>query len=110
MIDQPSSKASRRGAEAQQRQLAGAFVVRVRGIWISLLRSDRGKTPMVLWLCSRKSVLDEYLRWPGCELMLMGGYAALQLGPVARNLAGARMAGDRLVRALTKPSLARVTL
>ncbi len=55
-------------------------------------------------------VLDEYLRWPGCELMLMGGYAALQLGPVARNLAGARMASDRLVRALTKPSLARITL
>ncbi len=51
-------------------------------------------------------VLDEYLRWPGCELMLMGGYAALQLGPVARNLAGGRMASDRLARAIAKPSLA----
>ncbi len=41
-------------------------------------------------------VLDQSLRWPGCHLYLMGGAAALQIGPVARNLAGARMAGDRL--------------
>lgn len=51
-------------------------------------------------------VLDEHLRWPGCELFIMGGWAALQLGPVARNLSGARMASDRIVPALTKPSLA----
>ncbi|MBE9241936.1 SidA/IucD/PvdA family monooxygenase [Synechocystis salina] len=45
-------------------------------------------------------VLDSALRWPGCNLHIMGGAAALQLGPVARNLAGARMAGDRLVACL----------
>lgn len=51
-------------------------------------------------------VLDEHLRWPGCELFLMGSGAGLQIGPVARNLAGARMARDRIVPALTKPTLA----
>jgi hypothetical protein len=51
-------------------------------------------------------VLDEHLRWPGYELFIMGGWAALQLGPAARNLSGARMASDRIVPALTKPSLA----
>jgi hypothetical protein len=44
-------------------------------------------------------ILDGNLRWPGCHLHIMGGAAALQLGPVARNLAGARMAGDRLISA-----------
>lgn len=51
-------------------------------------------------------VLDEHLRWAGCELFIMGGLAALQIGPVARNLSGARMACERIVPALTKPSLA----
>jgi cation diffusion facilitator CzcD-associated flavoprotein CzcO len=45
-------------------------------------------------------ILDESLRWKGCELYLMGGYAALQVGPTARNLSGARMASDRIVDAL----------
>ncbi|WP_204101948.1 MULTISPECIES: hypothetical protein, partial [Spirulina sp. CCY15215] len=30
----------------------------------------------------------------------MGGYAALQVGPVARNLAGGRLACDRIVPAI----------
>jgi hypothetical protein len=51
-------------------------------------------------------VLDQYLRWPGCELFVMGGLAALQIGPVARNLRGAKLASDRIVEALTKPTLA----
>jgi cation diffusion facilitator CzcD-associated flavoprotein CzcO len=51
-------------------------------------------------------VVDEYLRIPGCEFFVMGAYGALQIGPVARNLAGGRMACDRIVPALTKPSLA----
>lgn len=51
-------------------------------------------------------VLDKHLRWPGCELFIMGGWAALQVGPVARNLSGARMASDRIVPTLTKTSLA----
>ncbi|WP_421956977.1 SidA/IucD/PvdA family monooxygenase [Planktothrix agardhii] len=53
-------------------------------------------------------VVDEYLRWPCCELFVMGGLAALRVGPTARNLSGARMASDRIVRALTKSSISRV--
>lgn len=49
-------------------------------------------------------VLEPSLRWPGCNLFVMGGAAALQLGPVARNLYGARMACDRIIPALTKAS------
>ncbi|WP_026732574.1 FAD-dependent oxidoreductase [Fischerella sp. PCC 9605] len=51
-------------------------------------------------------VLDEYLRVPGCELFLMGGLAALQVGPTARNLSGARMASEKIARAIVKPSIA----
>jgi cation diffusion facilitator CzcD-associated flavoprotein CzcO len=51
-------------------------------------------------------VLDEYLRFRGSDFFLMGAFAALQVGPVARNLAGGRMASDRIVRAITKASLA----
>ncbi len=50
-------------------------------------------------------VVDEYLRWQGCELFVMGGLAALQVGPTARNLSGARATSDRIVSALTKASL-----
>ncbi|MBV5261428.1 lysine N(6)-hydroxylase/L-ornithine N(5)-oxygenase family protein [Synechococcus moorigangaii CMS01] len=53
-------------------------------------------------------ILDEYLRWQGCDLFLMGGLAALQVGPTARNISGARLACDRLVPALTKSSLQRI--
>ena len=51
-------------------------------------------------------VLDEHLRWHGCEVFIMGGLAALQVGPTARNLSGARMASERIVPAIIKPSLA----
>jgi hypothetical protein len=44
-------------------------------------------------------VLEESLRWRGCELFIMGGLAALQVGPTARNLSGARMASDKIVPA-----------
>jgi len=50
-------------------------------------------------------VLDSHLRWVGSELFITGGLAALQVGPVARNLSGARMASERIVPALHKPSL-----
>ncbi len=36
----------------------------------------------------------------------MGGLAALQVGPVARNLRGAKIASDRIVEALMKPTIA----
>lgn len=55
-------------------------------------------------------VLDEHLRWPGCDLFLMGPWAALHVGPVARNLHGGRMACDRIVPALTKASVARTVI
>jgi cation diffusion facilitator CzcD-associated flavoprotein CzcO len=51
-------------------------------------------------------VLDTHLRWSGCEVFLMGGLAGLQVGPVARNLSGARMASERIVPALRKSSIA----
>jgi len=51
-------------------------------------------------------VLDTCLRWPGCELFIMGGLAALQIGPTARNLSGARMACEKIVPAIIKPSVA----
>lgn len=51
-------------------------------------------------------VLDTHLRWPGCELFLMGALAALQVGLTARNLSGARMASEKIVPAIVKSSLA----
>lgn len=51
-------------------------------------------------------VLDECSRWRDCELFMMGGLAALRVGPMARNLVGARAVSDRIVPALTKASLA----
>ncbi len=47
-------------------------------------------------------ILDKHLRWPGCNLFIMGGAAALQVGPVARNLFGGKLACDRIVPALIK--------
>ncbi|MGD1949188.1 MAG: FAD/NAD(P)-binding protein [Leptolyngbyaceae cyanobacterium] len=52
-------------------------------------------------------VLDKHLRWPGCNLFIMGGATALQVGPVARNLFGAKLACDRIVPALIKVGLGR---
>ncbi len=53
-------------------------------------------------------VIDEHLRWQGCELFIMGGLAALRVGPAARNLSGARAASDRIVPALTKSTIASI--
>jgi len=50
-------------------------------------------------------ILDEHLRWSGCELFMMGGLAALRVGPTARNISGARMASDRIVPAMTKSTI-----
>jgi hypothetical protein len=46
-------------------------------------------------------VLEEGCRWPGVPLYLMGPLSGLQVGPVARNLPGARQAASRIVLALT---------
>lgn len=45
-------------------------------------------------------VVDGSLQWPGCPVFLTGALAALRIGPVARNLAGARMAAVRISAAL----------
>lgn len=58
-------------------------------------------------MINRLPVLDPSLRWKGCDLFVMGGAAALQLDPVARNLFGGRLGSDRIVPALSKPSLER---
>nr|WP_051044112.1 FAD/NAD(P)-binding protein [Baaleninema simplex] len=51
-------------------------------------------------------VLSDRLRWGNCELFLMGAWTALQVGPVARNLYGGKLASECIVPALTKASLA----
>lgn len=45
-------------------------------------------------------VLDHDLSWPGTSVHLLGGYAALALGPASRNLWGARQGAERLGAAL----------
>jgi cation diffusion facilitator CzcD-associated flavoprotein CzcO len=55
-------------------------------------------------------VLDQHLSWPGCpNLFIMGEAAALQLGPIARNLFGARLASERIVPALLKQADRRLS-
>ena len=51
-------------------------------------------------------VLDEYLRLPKSNFFIMGGLAALQIGPVARNISGGKMASKRIVPAIIKASVA----
>ena len=46
-------------------------------------------------------VVDKLLRWHD-RIHVSGPLAELELGPVARNIAGARRAGDRLVQVSTK--------
>lgn len=55
-------------------------------------------------------VLDTCLRWHGCELFIMGGFAALQIGPTARNLSGALMACEKIVPAIAKPSFVPIQI
>jgi hypothetical protein len=50
-------------------------------------------------------VLDKYLRLPKSNFFIMGGLAALQIGPVARNIGGGKMAGRLIAPAIVKPSL-----
>jgi lysine/ornithine N-monooxygenase len=66
---------------------------------------DRYPLPIVKGL----PVLDEHLRWAGCNLFVMGGASALQLGPVARNLFGGKLASERIVPALIKEAQGRLS-
>lgn len=52
-------------------------------------------------------ILDDNLQWRGCSLFIMGGLAALQIGPTARNLSGARMASDKMLKAIIKSNVAQ---
>ena len=45
-------------------------------------------------------IIDEALRWHP-RIFVSGPLAELELGPVSRNIAGARRAGDRLVKAMS---------
>ncbi|MCS6812269.1 MAG: lysine N(6)-hydroxylase/L-ornithine N(5)-oxygenase family protein [Cyanobacteria bacterium] len=65
---------------------------------------DRYPLPVIHGL----PLLDEHLRWAGCNLFIMGGAAALQLGPVARNLFGGKLASERIVPALIKEAQGRL--
>ncbi|MEM8640721.1 MAG: FAD/NAD(P)-binding protein [Cyanobacteria bacterium P01_G01_bin.54] len=60
------------------------------------------QTSQPLPLVNGLPVLDAQLRWADCNLFIMGAAAALQLGPVARNLFGGRLASERIVPALIK--------
>ncbi|MEO1368497.1 MAG: FAD/NAD(P)-binding protein, partial [Acidobacteriota bacterium] len=48
-------------------------------------------------------VVDRYLRWRD-GLFVMGPLAELEIGPASRNISGARMAADRIVRSLEPPA------
>ena len=43
---------------------------------------------------------------PKSNFFIMGGLAALRIGPVARNIGGGKMAAKLIVSAIVKPSLA----
>ncbi len=51
-------------------------------------------------------VLDEHLRLPKSNFFIMGGLAALRIGPVARNIGGGKMAARLIWPAIVKSSLA----
>ncbi|MEM1241908.1 MAG: FAD/NAD(P)-binding protein [Cyanobacteria bacterium P01_H01_bin.26] len=73
----------------------------------SLLSAVRSRYPLTT--IHGLPLLDQHLRWPGCNLFIMGGAAALQVGPVARNLFGSKLACDRIVPALVKARSIAVT-
>jgi len=53
-------------------------------------------------------VIDEALRWHP-RVRVTGPLAELELGPAARNITGARRAGDRVLASLDAPDKARTT-
>jgi hypothetical protein len=53
-------------------------------------------TPIIAGL----PLLDNDLIWPGTRLHLTGGLAALSIGPAAQNIAGARIAAERVAMAI----------
>lgn len=65
-----------------------------------LLRQLHSQRP--IQLVEDWPVLAEDLSWPSTRVHVMGGLAALQLGPAARNLFGGREAARRICRAAIK--------
>ena len=51
-------------------------------------------------------IVDQSLRWHP-RIYVSGPLAELELGPVARNIAGARRAGERLVAAVQSGHFAK---
>ena len=49
-------------------------------------------------------ILDEHLRWHP-RIFVSGPLAELELGPISRNIAGARRAGDRIVEAARESAI-----
>lgn len=65
-----------------------------------LLQAIQANTPIPI--IRGLPALSPQLSWGKQQLYLMGGLAALQVGPTARNLAGARLASDRIVDGLLR--------
>ncbi|MEO1376868.1 MAG: FAD/NAD(P)-binding protein [Cyanobacteria bacterium J06635_10] len=85
-------------------------------IWLSTgTRFDVSKEPLLkevlevypIPVINGLPALDDSLRWCGCSLFIMGGLAALQIGPTARNLSGARMASEKMLKAIIKSNVIR---
>ena len=90
---------------------------RVHRLWLATgSEFDIGKHPLLKQVQQKYPLetvaglpqLDDHLRWGKSQLFLMGPGTALQVGPVARNIYGGKLASQRIVPALTKSSLTRV--
>ena len=47
-------------------------------------------------------IVDENLSWGSKGIYVAGALAELEIGPSARNIAGARLAAERILKAATK--------
>ncbi|MGF1508442.1 MAG: FAD/NAD(P)-binding protein [Myxococcota bacterium] len=98
------------GAEPLRLRLASSEVIEVQRVLLATgFRPERPGGHMVDELiascslpCARCGypVVDAALRWHP-RIHVSGALAELELGPVARNIAGARRAGDRIIAALS---------
>ncbi|MGY6501933.1 MAG: FAD-dependent oxidoreductase [Acidimicrobiales bacterium] len=85
-----------RPLECDEVWLATGATVRVDG---GPYRSLMSRAPVAM--AGGLPVLDEDLAWAGTRVHVVGAAAALQLGPAAGNLAGARAATARVTGAVT---------
>ncbi|KND01001.1 uncharacterized protein SPPG_04097 [Spizellomyces punctatus DAOM BR117] len=90
--------------------LSDGSIENVHAIWMATgSKMNVTQDPLLSQICKAVPttliegfpVLTHDLRWQSSiPLYVMGGYAALQLGPNALNLAGAKIASERIVEAL----------